>query len=370
MSNTCHRLTETYNTNVLQSASTIEKVVFYTEAEKHKSGIKGNTTLIQLINNHRLNKEPTPKLIAGPRSLSLHYNKQYQLTVYTFGERHADTNDCPTTPTFTPIEDFLQRQIATTSAFIDMYVELPTFEGQGIDYIEKTGVFYYGTIGRIAKKLKECLVPHTRANRLCNLVRLHYIDIRKGEKPTNPLSLLRPCLRNKTCIKLHMDTIRKLGHENIDVYRKFLLDQITLNPPLLKELNKSFLKDEILKFGTQQLLQYGMNIRDTLRENISSFNYQAIYNIIAGLNGYLIDMYTLSRIFKKFNVENDNINQPTSPHNIIIYTGEFHSGNYRKFLESIGSKEIAHAGPRNYKDLTGPQNCLDTTNFPMPFFRN
>ena len=93
------------------------------------------------------------------------------------------------------------------------------------------------------------------------------------------------------------------------------------------------------------------------------------------INARVVDVYTLSRIFKKFDTKKSkdvgfNINyQPEIPHNIIIYAGDAHSDVYRKFLKYIGSEEIAMSGPREIKN-SHINNCLDVTNFPMPFFNS
>ena len=403
-SNTCTRLTETYNTNILKSASKIEQAVFYMEAEKHakKGKGKGNTTLIQLINNHRLNKEPSPKFIEGPFTLSLHYNEEYQLTVYTFGERHLTTTDCPKVKDVMPIEDFLQRLLYTTSSFIDIYVEWPTFKGQGVDFIrklERDNSYNTLKFGKIALKLKECVVPHTRHDKICDLVRVHHIDIRQGEKDTNPISKLMIIqaqydffqgkeggsrdFRNFASSPYgYGDILKKLSNPDIKVYQQYLIDQIILNPSLLKELNKSFLKDKIMKFGIEFILRQGNKFRSNIivsssalldpstPDNMLQYYINSLDTCVILINFCIVDMYTLARIFKKFNVV-EKSNQPISPHNIIIYAGELHSINYRKFLESIGSKKIAHAGPRDInKDKKGMKNCVDLSGFPMPFFRN
>ena len=136
-----------------------------------------------------------------------------------------------------------------------------------------------------------------------------------------------------------------------------------------------------MKFGLNFILQQGKKFRSFIiqsssalldpstPDNMLQHYITTLYTYSVLINLCIVDMYTLARIFKKFNVEKSN--QPISPHNIIIYAGDFHCINYRKFLESIGSKEIAHAGPRNINTKNkGMQNCVDLSGFPMPFFRN
>lgn len=355
-----------------------------------------------------LNKELHPKFIAGPCTLSLHYNEEYQLTVYTFGEHHT-TTDYQNVKDVMPIEDFLHGLIHTASSFIDIYVELKPFEcvgtGQRIEYIKYIERCNEPmSLNKIGVKLKEYIVPHTR-----HLVRLHYTDIRQGQE-NHPLSLSELMrLENLYGEFLEEDRIKELSNylssgdkgvlpteyedetslgdilkilssPDIEVYQQYLIDQITLNPYLVKELNKSFLKDKIIKFGIECILQHGHKHRpDILRVislifNPSTSNKRLKRSIVSlvtysiFINSCIVDMYTLARIFKKFNVGKSN--QPISPRNIIIYAGDGHSRNCRKFLASIGSKEIAHVGARDsYTEKVAP-TCVDLSDFSMPFFRN
>lgn len=76
-----------------------------------------------------------------------------------------------------------------------------------------------------------------------------------------------------------------------------------------------------------------------------------------------IDIYTICRLFKKFNVESSN--QPDEAYNSIIYTGNYHSNTYRNFLENTGFKLV----DIQIQSENQPNNrCLDIDNIPQPFF--
>ena len=81
-------------------------------------------------------------------------------------------------------------------------------------------------------------------------------------------------------------------------------------------------------------------------------------------------MYTLSRVFKIFKLEKKPYegasfnDQPSQPHNIIVYAGDIHAERYRRFLESVGFQKIASSGG----SLEDPIHCLNMKTIRQPFF--
>ena len=94
MESLCGALTETYNTNVLNTASPLTQAVFIDESRKRKGDEEGRKTLMELILNRRAAKMPKPGLIGGPFTLSLHRSKKDKKIIYIFGESHANVMDC------------------------------------------------------------------------------------------------------------------------------------------------------------------------------------------------------------------------------------------------------------------------------------
>ena len=410
MSNICNKLLKTYNSNVLDETDINLKKLFLTTAEfsKQIKLKKGNTTLLSLLNNYVQNDTPLPKYIGGPKTLSLHWNQKYEMTIYIFGEFHANKDDCykfnpekekekdcpkgqirnPETKRcvsktgvlgkkileeqkdqyntekfeFMLIEDFLVKLVKTTPVFLDIYVEFAAFKETG-----KDASFIPGQrIGRIFDRLKKCLYTYSRDSELCDLLRLHYIDIRKGDKEVNPISHLRKLLNHQldsrtlstnVLVKnfkqifnnddLFVKTLKNLNTSSLTEYNKFIADQILENPPTLKEMNKSFLKDEILSFVTKKIVKEGLNQREyfqkyipvLLNNNASDSDIRnalsEIYTYTVSINSPIVDVYALSRIFKRFDTTkskglwSSETYQPEFPHNIIIYAGDAHSKMYR-----------------------------------------
>jgi hypothetical protein len=62
-----------------------------------------------------------------------------------------------------------------------------------------------------------------------------------------------------------------------------------------------------------------------------------------------------------------NTDEPSEPHNIIIYAGEGHARRVRKFLkDELDFKMINEKGDQTKKKV----NCIMMEDFPQPFFSN
>jgi hypothetical protein len=446
---TCNKLKKVYNAGVLDHVSKLEQKLFYLNASKNlpyqdkKIATGANTTLIQLINNRYTKKGPMPDFIGGPKNLSLYWNPTYEMTIYIFGETHTTFTDCnlllgkkdsqqkcdknkipnPRTgqcvlrnsvkghqlvkdekQTQMNIEEFLKLQVASTPAFIDIYVELP------LKYIPKEGRDHVDPklrLAQIALSLRKCSTTSERKHRDCDLFRLHLIDVRKMKTNANLLSKFRLLIHKEleysvekgSLIRywlgfedhIFTQTIKKLN-QSLPECIKFIQTQITSNFYAKKELSKSFLHEQIVSFLNIEIEVEVAKIWRDMNEFSTAILTQPlpddeliwytikIINYTTQLNIYSVDAYTLARIFKRFNVKKSkvpgqltNIDQPILPHNSIIYTGDGHAHVYRKFLHSIGSELKAFVGnsvfdnPVKVKEGV-PKNCIDMRSFPLPLF--
>lgn len=402
----CTKLQETYNANVLKNGRKPTREFFISTAQTAKklNITKGNQTLISLINNYADNKTPIPKYIAGPLSLTLFWSSKYQLYVYVFGEFHSTNTDCDKYLKYVPddtmtIETFLEKLMTTTPAFLDVFVEW----SPAIDKIAIYPKVGLSRINSIYERLQKCIHYSTRHDKDCDLARLHWVDVRKGDVSSstlNDLSYVRAYLIHKTDYLNATDaatTLRRILKNNermrtileelitpsLTKYKNFMKKQVTQSDLVQKELAQTFLRKEIEKFCTEELIKEGLETRELFQRYIPRLlndksTDQQIESALLGLNratvsvnALMMDFYALSRIFKKFNIQRSKskqatrIDQPESPHNLIIYAGDSHSVRYRKFFDSLGATRIAHV---NNRDTSTINNCIDITNFPMPFF--
>jgi hypothetical protein len=115
--------------------------------------------------------------------------------------------------------------------------------------------------------------------------------------------------------------------------------------------------------------------------------YDQIFDFViytTELFGLFTDAYLLARIFKTFQINNPEkrrlVDEPSQPHNIIIYAGSNHSNNYREFLDFIGFKTLEKSGEgfnNDYVNLTYNKcininypNYPETKSISQPLFNN
>jgi len=172
--------------------------------------------------------------------------------------------------------------------------------------------------------------------------------------------------------------ITKLSTTNTIEYYSYIESQLD-SQVAKKELEKSFLKKEIKQFCIKRIRKFAGEYKKYLQENILTLfsskkvDLGQILLALITINSVVMDMYTLSRIFKRFDITRPKSigskpnYQPEIPHNIVIYTGSNHSLCYREFLKYIGTKEISTTKIQNDDSHN---TCLDLSDFPMPFFNS
>lgn len=305
----CTNLIDTYNTNYLDKANNVTQAVFLNESEKYlssksTSNVKGRQTLMKLILNHYQKQKPSPDLIGGPRTLTLHWSKKYQMMVYTFGEYHSDIMDCSkiinekelkeklrgnckkgeiynnktkrclkatgkegkkiieqNKPEMESMESFLYNLIKTTDVFMDIYFEVPAYSGQ--QWKNHHSLLQEGLrLERLLSRFEKCIQYKSRHDEECQLSRMHYIDVRKENRVgINDVSKFRGLIQNiwtwpeNVRIELiqeqvmnnpyMLNIVRELSGPD---FEKFWIKQIDQNRYVQKELDRSPLKDKILSF--------------------------------------------------------------------------------------------------------------------------
>ena len=328
MEEICNNIHRTYNTTILNDISAFQQAVFLNESIKNKSTDFGRNVLMNLIYNHYRKEKPSPYLVGGPFTLSMHYSKEYKKTIYIFGEYHSSTTDCesyedkkskleieklkknckkgeiknPETDrcinlgtklsdkiiqkvqksSIMNIEEFLAELILNTDVFLDLYFEFPMYKKQdyqtnvwGIKTTKLEDNTSFDRLEALLYNFYKCVVYSKRSIDKCKLGRVHYMDIRKGdlsEEEMNDISWFRYSFKKITLSNIteflqNPRTIKILNifrTVNKKIFIKYWQDQILDNKYTKKELNKSYMGDKILDFITKKIVNLGMETRNNL----------------------------------------------------------------------------------------------------------
>ena len=387
--------------------------------------------LAKLIVNHSKEtdkteeKKPIATFIGGPKTLTMQWNEEYKKLIYIFGEHHNENTDCDKFKIGEEdnemlIEDYLDQLFKNTDAFIDFYLETGR---------EHKDIYGNSRIALISERFKDCLHdPNSDSNyEKCMVCRMHYFDVRSSASDLTPnrmsdsstmINIFVQILKNKKdydvtrfLVKYRYNTkIKpilkefseiKTDKDYYDFWDKQIDEHIFLNEKVIKsfmhEKIKSFIKEEIIDASAniniiklvkkvEELITIVDKYKDETTglyelDSISDSDYDVLLinlkytgDKLTRVNSCIADYYLLSRIFKQFNLENPAIfssfrrtDEPTEPHNIIIYAGEAHARRVRKFLKNeLAFKMIHEKGDPNKKK----GNCIMMEDFPQPFFSN
>jgi DNA-binding protein YbaB len=393
-------LIQTFNTNILNNIDIFEKLKIYSNVFENKD----KNTLTKLIyNNYQNNsknisnelKKPVSQFLGGPSIIVHLFSKKYLKDVYIFGESHDKDTDCSSN--FVLIEDYLKRLIENTDVFIDLFVEIPVIKSV---YEERKGFEEYRLI-KILKTLKKCVDIPSRSD--CSLSRIHYMDIRDEEgvnitplvdvmtdifsinRSEDKYDNMRNYLLNNR--KILIEIIDKIYNSDNQEFVNYILKDLFKHKKINKELSKiKFEKSLLEEFIIQTINEKIIEVKETRKTLIKYINlfvlsllkdeeillerveksYQYIVilaNILSGLLAIYVDVYTICRMFKEFDVSNI-YNQPKEAHNIIVYAGSLHSGSITEFLVSnLDFKVIESVNSTDKYN-----NCIDMTDIIQPLF--
>ena len=402
----CKTLIRTYNASILKKLPEPLQESFLTTAkdclEKNKVETE-RTVLATLIGNLQSQKAtptlPNVEFIEGPLNISLHWSNTFEKLIYVLGELHTGTKKCPpdAKESTSKIEDFLTNWFKNPTAYTDFYLEIGGFvipEGYGFEFGGQE------TINILRKQFKSCIDKLTRDKDLnCQTSRMHFFDIRQGNIKGVRASMtmfrrkidkliyfisINPSSDNmKKMVKNFCDdnsedinTLEKISEYSEQEYKEFWYDQLYSFEIIKKEIDRMdedvrpylnyFIKIKLKEFidkhknETQEVTKEICKIYN-VETNKKAFSWDSILVVInfyrnlktffaytMNINSLFTDAYLLARIFKTFKINDPEkrrlVDEPSQPHNIIIYAGSNHSNRCREFLEFIGFKTLEKSG--------------------------
>tara|TARA_Y100000389_G_scaffold59633_1_gene55735 strand:+ start:2144 stop:3307 length:1164 start_codon:yes stop_codon:yes gene_type:complete len=380
--NACMELKKTYNANILKKYSPeiqeTFKIICNLCKDSNRRGL--NKNLVKLINNLQYPPKPSKyltKFITGPGEITRLKHPTLPQDIYLFGENdHSNKYGCLQNDI--KIEKYLQQLFSTTTKFIDIYIEfqieLNQFSRKDCDVIGEEN-----TLCDIYKFFRKCI---TSDSTTCNYpIRLHPTDIRNTRKDTRTKTyqmlidlweIKGSPLNLKIFIKKYKTIIYNIRIINIKS-QQYIIDSIFENKTISKEIKRSTLslhqfykalkcpkiwdnikKDSYIMIKICRWLDYKSH--SLTERDISHFSYYLREIFILHM-----DIYTLARMFKKFNITYDH--HPPKPLNIIYYAGTAHTKNMLFMLQELGFNITENSIP-----VTSTLSCTNIQSLKQPLF--
>ena len=322
-----------------------------------KAASRGNTALATLIKNFFLNRyqaskgiirNPTPRYIDGPMSLSYHNSDRYSKRIYIFGELHGYKKDCLALnkkPSVN-ITNFLKQVFETTGRFIDLYLEYPAYESREMF---RGGVQIHGYMSDMMDEFSNCIDPKKREYECkWRTARVHFSDIRFLQYvygPVHKIDILgiKPELFYEPLTK-NAEKIINFLTESIfkpEIFFKEFWKQLTGNPLIEKEFSRTFIEvrliEDILKeFLPARLAPFAQEIKGIqlkVGTSLKKEQKRILSILTTNLQASFLDVYQLARMFKIFKESKE---RPSGQYNLISYSGDGHSDFFRFALVKLG----------------------------------
>jgi len=391
----CKLLYETYDTNLLKKYP-IHKDIFFKALDLYKKNPdkfpQANKTLMSLIYNlENPEYQPIVDYITGPGEISKYISIQYNKVIYLFGENnHNNNTGCIQSnlnmikKKHMKIQNYLLSLFEHSPVFIDFYVEF----GIMLDSLQTITKTSGQTIWDMLFVMKGCLGPVNDRNCPYN-VRIHSVDVRdilsKKYKSSKLSQFIKTLMMENVLHKKNKGMDIKIFKEkykpNINLLSniktsddlvKLITSDIKNNKFIMKKIKRSTISEQkIMDFFILNINekihfipQAGKLVGDWF-ENLKNSEIwlngiQNISYILILVNSIIMDIYTVSRMFKVFNIKKTE-HYPKEPHNIIYYAGNGHTQSIALFLENIGFLKSEQSDKKMI-------SCVDMKNIKQPLF--
>jgi len=365
------------------SAKIITKYFRYSNPSEYT---KFNIPMALSVINHYNRIQPKVSNISGAGKLVYLVDNETNMKVYIFFDyTHSLENSCPSKSK--DIADYFYKIFSVADRFIDFYGEFgPTTEYANDSYLR-----------RIHRRLKNCSEGENKRlsdDDCFQNVRIHYIDTRNLGDVNHPVEKIRYTSSFTEEERQHyIHNIQKYFNVMFskETFNRYIEKIVKLYVPVKKEMSKldpkiyniimKFILEYQYEISINELANYSKNTgyngileifsaykkkiedgtfpgnRESNKSNHSLDDYLHIFIII---DSFIMDIYTLARIFKKHDDEFTYF--PSSPKNIIIYAGSAHSALYYKFFNYLGYSTKYDKTFTNYK------SCIDLSDLPQPLF--
>ena len=313
--------------------------------------------------------------IIGPFSYTEY--KYGERTIGIFGEYH--NIDKPTKiskNTTLTFSGFISSLLTQSTIQYDLFVEMPYINKR----LKGSRIHKSNTmLSIIQKNYKDCLsvVKHCPYKNL----RAHYTDYRTSTsfeksivfKVYNELDLKKPfpkAIRDHEIFKNPILFYKREQTKVLGIFKDPKILKQLRNVPKNIDIKKFFLKSvkNMEREFKQFLKMYWSNVDPAIIIN-SLKTYSKFFSAIVSefinffidLNNVVMDVYTISRMFRTFNRTPEE-----DPKNIIVYVGNNHAETYRHFMEYIKAKKIIDITGEKYitfSDTDKKQSFLYNRNF-------
>lgn len=271
-----------------------------------------------------------PTYINGPFMLSVYYHKDTDKLIYVFGDFHMKNKPCRNKQV-PDIKDVIKDILRLYPGQIDFFLEIAP-KNLHFDPEQKMNP---GFIFDVQDEFQNCFHPKQYGLK-CEYpnTRFHYIDIRLIDPTRFKRQEYKDAIEYLRCFQILLKL--NVGEHNPEI----LLKLIDMNKNVLELVYHLFLffkldkqlhnvpklyQDTLINVFKKKLRELGRQQDKTQESTLQySIDFLSIF----------FDFYLVARTFRKFS-------DGDTPHNIIVYAGNFHAVNLSDYYEALGCALVA-----------------------------
>ena len=313
-------------------------------------GYKGLATVIKNIKNYSQNisKLKRPSYIYGVRQIIFMKSEELSMKICLMNDTHSLDYKCGSDINAISGPYFIKEQTKFATCFVDVYLEIP--------YIHKSDQKILYARNSYMKELRsgnmgECFKWSKNKCKYHNL-RAHNINLRNNDFLFDVISKFFSNVFYKVRVEPPDEEFRNKVSEifkDKDTLIRYMETIIQKNKikKQIDNVRNQEIKDKIIFFLNKWLYEpeinfkyleanYILNVVDNLSGNLERDKVMVknIFYSITGYTGVIMDIYTLARMFRNYEVV--SYRNSSSAKNIFVYAGGFHIARYILFLKSLG----------------------------------
>ena len=337
-----------YSIDLLEQLDPYQKSLMKV-AERNKDK-KGKDIPSRIVINYFTQQYPQPKWLRGPWQVDYLVGNTDNgiMKIYNLHDSHLHPKKCERSSM--KANEWIIRVLKSADVFVDVFIEtappIKTFFGS--EYEEYEYELRPGTLADLIKELNKCVSQGE--NCPAPNSRIHGVDVRQIGR----------------VLKTQIETVYPDPEASDVTFDEAVLNVVDMSVNIFASVKMQKQIQGLPKCIFKKLVgKFTKNLKNCLLEiNIPEISYSdRIISLTECIGGVLMDIYLLGRLFKTFDATEER-GQPTHVHNAIIYTGLYHSAEYKSVLESCGFKIVFE------NQSSGPKDqCVDISEMPYPLFR-
>lgn len=310
--------------------------------------------------------------IKGPVSIYQLSHKNYPHIFYLFGDDHRSRETvCPERE---GINQYIKSLVENSPVFIDVYIEYQYYYKNYFKYIDQPDIEYDAKRGFLDESyflFDDCF--NKKNSDACTTSRFHYTDVRfifeseeqvRGYSRIFEIRFKSNVFRSERNIKDIKACVDFKNNKNSFIYKRLEKQIENIDEDKIRAVIRKMYDENVSK-----KFNHKIPTKESSRNEQLSFMY-AFLNFFVTNDNNIIDIYVLSRCFRKFK-KTERYSFPS--YNNIIYFGASHIFYYLKVLETLGFKvefkdegvmKLGGAKWFDHKKL----RCIDISQMEQPMF--